>query len=148
MLEADNGEKRDIILQESEAKKRTILTSILGVSPNASDDEIKGRQGAFARKYQSIPDNYSDNPLGFGNRQMKKSTKPMTSVTNDTLRRQRHSWGGGANIIRHGTYEYGARWGRTGNFARGACGDKIGGRSAGLRLFELAVQQDRRWHLS
>ena len=34
---------------------------VLGIQPNATDDEVKAAYRALARKYH--PDNYADNPL-------------------------------------------------------------------------------------
>ena len=34
---------------------------VLGISPNATDDEVKAAYREMARKYH--PDNYADNPL-------------------------------------------------------------------------------------
>ena len=52
-----------VLSRKTERKKKmTDPYKVLGVSPNASDDEIKSAYRALVRKYH--PDNYDDdNPL-------------------------------------------------------------------------------------
>lgn len=62
--------------------------SVLGVSPGASDDEIKRAYRELARKYH--PDNYQDNPLAdLAEEKMKEVNEAYDAIT-----RQRN--GGGA----------------------------------------------------
>lgn len=64
--------------------------SVLGVSPGASDDEIKRAYRELARKYH--PDNYQDNPLAdLAEEKMKEVNEAYDAIT-----RQRN--GGGAQI--------------------------------------------------
>ena len=63
--------------------------SVLGVSPNASDEEIKKAYRELARKYH--PDNYNDNPLAdLAQEKMKEINEAF-----DLIQRQREGGGSG-----------------------------------------------------
>ncbi len=65
---------------------------VLGVSPNATDDEIKAAYRALARKYH--PDNYVNNPLSdIAEEKMKEINEAYDSIMN--MRRGGQSAGGG-----------------------------------------------------
>ena len=54
--------------------------SVLGVNPDASDDEIKRVYRELARKYH--PDNYQDNPLAdLAEEKMKEINEAYDSIT-------------------------------------------------------------------
>lgn len=56
---------------------------VLGVSPNASDDQIKSAYRELARKYH--PDNYADNPLA----DLAQEKMKQINEAYDTIQRQR-----------------------------------------------------------
>ncbi len=62
--------------------------SVLGVSPNASDDEIKRAYRELARKYH--PDNYHDNPLA----DLAQEKMKQINEAYDTITRMRSGKGG------------------------------------------------------
>ena len=67
--------------------------AVLGVSSNASDDEIKNAYRELARKYH--PDNYADNPLSdLAGEKMKEINEAYDQIMN--MRRTGKTSGGGA----------------------------------------------------
>ena len=71
--------------------------SVLGISPNASDDEVKKAYRELARKYH--PDNYQNNPLAdLAEEKMKEINEAY-----DTITKQR-SGGGGSYQQSSGSY--------------------------------------------
>ena len=70
--------------------------SVLGVSQNASDDDVKKAYRELARKYH--PDNYHDNPLAD---LAQEKMKEINEAYNDVLR-SRENGGTGANNSRSG----------------------------------------------
>lgn len=86
--------------------------SVLGVSPGASDEEIKKAYRELARKYH--PDNYHDNPLAdLAQEKMKEINEAYDFITKN--RSGGGSWGG-SNSSRS-SYNPGAGGGGTGIFA-------------------------------
>lgn len=82
--------------------------STLGVSPNASDEEIKKAYRDLARKYH--PDNYHDNPLAdLAQDKMKEINEAYDAIT-----RMRS---GGGDSRASGAYGGGAYTGQTGGSA-------------------------------
>ena len=66
--------------------------SVLGVSPNASDEEIKKAYRELARKYH--PDNYQNNPLAdLAEEKMKEINEAYETIT-----KQRSGGGGYINV--------------------------------------------------
>lgn len=75
---------------------------VLGVSPNAGDDEIKKAYRELARKYH--PDNYADNPLAdLAEEKMKEINEAYDAITK--ARSGGSSYGGGSAA--QGGYGYG-----------------------------------------
>ena len=67
--------------------------AVLGVSKNASDDEIKNAYRELARKYH--PDNYTDNPLSdLAGEKMKEINEAYDQIMN-SRRSGKHSTGAG-----------------------------------------------------
>lgn len=73
---------------------------VLGVKPDAGDDEIKRAYRELARKYH--PDNYQDNPLAdLAEEKMKEVNEAYDAITK--MRSGGGSYGGGASS---GGYQY------------------------------------------
>lgn len=69
--------------------------SVLGVSPSASDDEVKRAYRELARKYH--PDNYHDNPLAdLASEKMKEINEAYETITRSREQGGGHSAGGSA----------------------------------------------------
>lgn len=76
--------------------------SVLGVSPSASDDEVKKAYRDLARKYH--PDNYHDNPLAdLASEKMKEVNEAYETITKS--REQGQSYSGGSAYQRQGSYQ-------------------------------------------
>ena len=61
---------------------------VLGVSPNATDDEVKAAYREMARKYH--PDNYTNNPLS----ELAQEKMQEINEAYDTIVRMRRQGGG------------------------------------------------------
>ena len=86
---------------------------VLGVSPNASDDEIKTAYRQLAKKYH--PDNYVNNPLSdLAEEKMREINEAYDTIMNDRKARannggyQQNGYGG-----YQGGYQSGASYGRS-----------------------------------
>ena len=79
---------------------------ILGVSENASDEEIKKAYRELARKYH--PDNYHDNPLAdLAQEKMKEINAAYEQITKERASGKRGSGSGGASYGASGYGGYG-----------------------------------------
>lgn len=83
--------------------------SILGISPNASDDEVKKAYRDLARKYH--PDNYHDNPLSdLAQEKMKEINEAYDAITKQ---RSGGSFNGGGSAWQRAGTNTGYQSGRT-----------------------------------
>lgn len=77
--------------------------SVLGVSPSASDEEVKKAYRDLARKYH--PDNYHDNPLAdLASEKMKEINEAYETITRSREQGGGYSSGGSA-YQRQGSYQ-------------------------------------------
>jgi len=109
---------------------------ILGVSENASDEEIKKAYRELARKYH--PDNYHDNPLAdLAQEKMKEINAAYEQITKERASGKRGSGSGGAS---YGASGYGGYGGYPGYGGYGGSprysGQRSGLQQAPLRLLE------------
>ncbi len=83
--------------------------SVLGVKPEASDDEIKQAYRALARKYH--PDNYQNNPLAdLAEEKMKEINEAYETITKN------RSGGGGYQSASSSSSGYGRSYGVTSSY--------------------------------
>ena len=115
--------------------------SILGVKPDASDDEIKRAYRELARKYH--PDNYQNNPLAdLAEEKMKEINEAY-----DTINKMRS--GGGSGGYQGGGYQQQSYSGSAQsatlyNQVRQAI--NLGDLSRAEQLLRTAPTQDAEWH--
>ena len=82
--------------------------SVLGVSPNASDEEIKKAYRELARKYH--PDNYQNNPLAdLAEEKMKEINEAYETIT------KQRSGGGGGGYQQSSGYSQGGGYSSSGS---------------------------------
>ncbi len=118
--------------------------SVLGVSPSASDEEVKKAYRELARKYH--PDNYANNPLAdLAEEKMKEINEAY-----DTITKQRS--GGGQQGASGG---YSGYSGHQGGYASGAAGPvyaqvrskiNMGDLEGAERLLYEVGQKDGEWY--
>ena len=120
--------------------------SVLGVKPDASDEEIKRAYRELARKYH--PDNYQNNPLAdLAEEKMKEINEAY-----DTITRMRSGGGGGSSGYQgqsayRGSYQQqysGASSGNVYNQVRQAI--NMGDISRAEQLLRSAPSQNAEWH--
>lgn len=117
--------------------------SILGVSPNASDDEIKKAYRELARKYH--PDNYHDNPLAdLAQEKMKEINEAYDFITK-TRSGGTGSWGGGAKSS-GGAYNPGTGGSGTGIFAEVRTAINMGDLARAESILSSSSNRNAEWH--
>ena len=107
---------------------------ILGVSENASDEEIKKAYRDLARKYH--PDNYHDNPLAdLAQEKMKEINAAYEQITKERASGKRGSGSGGAS---YGASGYGGYGGYQGYGGYGGS-QSYSGQSSVLQQARIAI---------
>ena len=107
---------------------------ILGVSENASDEEIKKAYKKMARKYH--PDNYHDNPLAdLAQEKMKEINAAYEQITKERASGKRGSGSGGAS---YGASGYGGYGGYQGYGGYGGS-QSYSGQSSVLQQARIAI---------
>lgn len=107
---------------------------VLGVSPNASDDDIKKAYREQARKYH--PDNYHDNPLSD---LAQEKMKAINEAYDDIMRLR----GGGASGSAGGGQSYS---GGSGRFAEVRMAIQTGNLAKAEQLLNAATDRGAEWH--
>ena len=125
--------------------------TVLGVSPNASDEEVKKAYRELARKYH--PDNYQNNPLAdLAEERMKEINEAY-----DTITKQRSSGSrGGANSSYGGeSSSYGGSYQRQQNYYQGGYDTtyaqvrnliNMGNLTVAEQMLQRVNQRDAEWH--
>ena len=108
---------------------------ILGVSENASDEEIKKAYRELARKYH--PDNYHDNPLAdLAQEKMKEINAAYEQITKERASGRRTGGGYGGSS----SYGGGASYGGYGGYQGYGGSQSYSGQSSVLQQVRIAIQ--------
>lgn len=118
--------------------------SVLGITPNASDDEVKRAYREMARKYH--PDNYQDNPLAdLAEEKMKEVNEAY-----DQIKSQRA--GGGYQSQNQGAYRPGYQQTYQQSYQGGSVYARVrqsinmGNLNTAEQLLRNVSTQDAEWH--
>ena len=120
--------------------------SVLGVSQNASDDEIKKAYRELARKYH--PDNYQNNPLAdLAEEKMKEINEAYETITKQRSSGYQQASSGGYGGGYSGGYQQQRSYG-SGNptYARVRSLINTGDLNTAERLLDEAPQKDGEWY--
>lgn len=112
--------------------------SVLGVSSNASDEEIKRAYRELARKYH--PDNYQDNPLA----DLAEEKMKAVNEAYDAIQKQRQ--GGAGSYGGHTTSSYGSATGGDPAFARIRSAISAGDLQLAEKLLDEITDHGAEWH--
>ncbi len=117
--------------------------TVLGVSPNASDQEVKRAYRELARKYH--PDNYVDNPLAdLAEEKMKEINEAYEAI------QKQRSGGGGYQQQSSGGYrqqqQYSSSSSSNPTFARVRSMINLGDLNAAERLLQEVPQRSGEWY--
>lgn len=116
--------------------------SILGVSPNASEDEIKRAYRELARKYH--PDNYQNNPLAdLAEEKMKEVNEAYDAIT------KMRSGGAQTSYQQQSSYQYQQQSYTSGGsaaYAQVRQAINLGNLSQAEQLLNAAPTQNAEWH--
>ena len=110
---------------------------VLGVSPSASDDEIKKAYREQARKYH--PDSYHDNPLS----DLAQEKMKQINEAYDSIMRMRN--GGSASGGRQGGYTYSSNSG-SGQYAQIRMLIQTGELQQAEQMLNAATDRNAEWH--
>ncbi len=118
----------------------------LGISPNASDEEVKKAYRDLAKKYH--PDNYQDNPLAdLAQEKMKEINEAYDSITRS---RQNGGRSGGSSGYSGGYSGYGSSGysggGYGGNYANIRAAINSGNLKYAQDLLDAAPTRDAEWN--
>ena len=118
--------------------------SVLGVKPDASDEEIKKAYRELARKYH--PDNYQNNPLAdLAEEKMKAINEAYDAITKQ--RAGRGSGGYQSAYQQQGSYQRQSQSsGGASVYARARQAINLGDLGQAERLLQSAPRQDAEWH--
>jgi len=115
--------------------------SVLGVSPDASDEDIKKAYRELARKYH--PDNYHDNPLAdLAQEKMKEINEAYDLI----MRMRSGGSGAGSGGARSGSYGPGAGGGGTGSFAEVRAAISMGDLNRAEAILRSITNRNAEWH--
>ncbi|HHU05625.1 MAG TPA: DnaJ domain-containing protein [Clostridiales bacterium] len=113
--------------------------SVLGVTPSASDEDIKKAYRELARKYH--PDNYHDNPLAdLAQEKMKEINEAYNLIM------KMRSGGSGGARSSGGAYGPGAGGGGTGSFTEVRAAISMGDLNRAEAILNSITSRNAEWH--
>lgn len=114
---------------------------VLGVSPSASDDEIKKAYREQARKYH--PDNYHDNPLS----DLAQDKMKQINEAYDSILRMRGGGSNGGGTYSQGGYTYSSNsGGGGGQYAQIRMMIQMGQIQQAEQMLNAMSNRDAQWH--
>lgn len=115
--------------------------SVLGVSPNASDEEIKKAYRELARKYH--PDSYQNNPLS---ELAQEKMKEINEAYDTILKARESGTSSGSRYGDKGAGGYGGSGSRTGPYAEIRAAINSGNLSMAENMLKNMEKHNAEWH--